>query len=38
MTFDDILAQEQARPERLATVLYQTAEHHWYRRQPAAAL
>ena len=32
------LAQEQARPEQLASVLYQTAEHHWYRREPAAAL
>jgi predicted ATPase len=32
------LAHEQARPEQLASVLFQTAELHWYRREPAAAL
>ena len=32
------LAQEGARPEQLAIVLYNKAELHWRRREPAAAL
>ena len=32
------LAQEGARPEQLAMVLYTKAELHWRRREPAAAL